>query len=97
MPCYDPRSDVDPTPYKTEIDQLKNVIDSLEAGLCAVITELEQRGIAYEILSHASKRGLIDLMSFWEKHSLKDEVRLAKELHKFSEHEQAILKKLINR
>lgn len=69
----------------------------LEASLCAIITELEKRGIANEIISQASTNGLIDLMSFWKTHSKQDETRLAIELDKFSEHEQQILKRLLNK
>jgi len=105
MPCYDgmggsPRhteyvNGVDPTPYENRIAHLEDKRSLLEAGLCALITELEKRGIANEVISQASKSGLIDLMGFWERHSKEDEVRLAKKLHEFSEHEQAVLKKLL--
>lgn len=89
MPCY-----TEPEPSREP--QLRNELKRLEAGLCAIITELEKRGIANEVISQASKSGLIDLMSFWEQHKKEDEVRLANELHKFSEHEQEILRKLLN-
>jgi len=68
----------------------------LTAGLCAIITELSKRGIANEVISQASKSGLIDLMKFWYQHAFEDEVRIAVELHKFSEHEQGIMKRLLN-
>ena len=105
MPCYDGRSaessieyrnGVDPEPLEYEIFQLKENVKKLAAGLCAIITELEQDGIANQILSQASKSGLIDLMDFWDKHRKTDETRLAKELHKYSEHEQAVFKRLLN-
>ena len=106
MPCYDSRGNedntrivyqngVDPNPYEIKIESLNKNNRLLQAGLCAIITELEKKGIANEIISQASKSGLIDLMAFWESHSKEDETRLAKELHKFSEHEQSILKKLL--
>jgi len=106
MPCYDGRDSeprvvyqngVDPQPLKYEISQLEDKIKRLEAGLCAIISELEKKGIANEIISQASKSGLVDLMAFWSAHSKEDETRLAKELHKFSEHEQEILKTLLNK
>ena len=91
MPCYDDRdrkdvrteyvNGVDPTPYKYKIDNLKDKVKRLEAGLCAIITELEKREIANEVISQASKSGLIDLMEFWEQHSKEDEARLAKKFH----------------
>lgn len=107
MPCYERREEPSREPiiiYKDRNnpeDQIKiaKLIDQkkeLEAGLCAIITELEKRKIAHEIISQASKSGLINLMDFWLNHSKEDETRLARELHKFSEHEQAIIKKLLN-
>jgi hypothetical protein len=68
----------------------------LTAGLCAIITELNKIGIANKVISQASKSGLIDLMKFWHQHAFEDEVRIAVELHKFSEHEQEIIKRLLN-
>jgi len=106
MPCYDGRDNnerivyqngVNLEPFKYEIHQLQKRNSWLEAGLCAIITELEKKNIANEIISQASKSGLIDLMSFWLHHSKEDETRLAKELHKFSEHEQDVLRKLLNK
>ena len=108
MPCYDPyyndrievrtefRNGVDPGPYEHVINKLKDKVKYLEAGLCALITELEKRGISNEVISQASKSGLIDLMGFWSDHSKSDEARLSKELHKFSEHEQEMLRKILN-
>ena len=106
MPCYDGRDNqngrteyingVDPSPYEYKIRNLKDQVQRLEAGLCALITELEKEGIADRIITQASKSGLIDLVGFWANHSKEDEVRLSKELHKFSEHEQAVLKRLLN-
>jgi len=70
-------------------------IDRLKSGLCAIITELESKGIANEVIAKASREGLIDLMSFWEIHSKSDESRMAKEIHKYSIHEQNIIKNLL--
>lgn len=105
MPCYDGRDNeprivyqngVNPEPFKYEISRLRDRINWLEAGLCAIITELEKKNIANEVISQASKSGLTDLMSFWHQHKNEDVTRLAKELHKFSEHEQVILRRLLN-
>lgn len=105
MPCYDARDrenvrteyvkGFDPTPYNYIISNLTDQVKRLEAGLCSLITELEKRGIANEVISQASKSGLIDLMSFWEHHSKEDEARLAKKFHQFSEHEQEVIKKMV--
>ena len=104
MPCYDERDngtriiyqDRDNPGDKRKIAELIDQNRKLEAGLCAIITELEKRKIADEIISQASKSGLINLMDFWFHHSKEDETRLAVELHRFSEHEQTVLKKLLN-
>lgn len=106
MPCYDGRdrenvrteyiNGVNPEPYQYEIRKLKDQVKRLEAGLCAIITEIQKEGIADRVITQASKSGLIDLVGFWANHSKEDEVRLSKELHKFSEHEQAVLKRLLN-
>lgn len=105
MPCYDGRDNVyqrtefvngvDPAPYNLIIINLTDQVKTLEAGLCALITELEKRGIANEVISQACKSGLIDLMSFWEEHSKEDEARLAKKFHQFSEHEQEVIIKMV--
>ena len=106
MPCYDSRdkeiarteyiNGVDPGPYENKIIELHDQVKQLEAGLCALITELEKEGIVDRVITQASKSGLIDLVGFWKTHSKEDETRLSEELHKFSEHEQAILKRLLN-
>jgi len=104
MPCYDGRDnepriiyqDRDNPEDKRKIAELIDQNRRLEAGLCAIITELEKKNIANEVISQASKSGLINLMDFWLHHSKEDETRLARELHKFSEHEQIILRRLLN-
>lgn len=79
------------------IGSLERENKKIEAMLCAVITELEKDGLANEVISQASKSGVINIMDFWERHSKEDETRLAKELHKYSEHEQEVIKKLLNK
>jgi hypothetical protein len=107
MPCYSQREGQDSPIYITErvievnqadkilIEELKHKNRKLEASICAIINELEVLGITNRVLSTASKRGLIDLMSFWTEHSKEDTARIAEELHRFSEHEQQIIKKLL--
>lgn len=104
MPCYDYTDNnvrteyvngVDPIVYQKRISELIDKVCWLEAGLCAIITELEKKNIANEVISQASKSGLIDLMSFWEQHSKEDEARLANKFHSFSEHEQSMIRKMI--
>lgn len=107
MPCYDGRerenvrteyiNGVDPRPYNHEINNLIDKVAQLEASLCAIITELEKKGIANEVISQASKSGLINLMEFWDKHSKEDEARIAKKFHSFSEHEQDVIRKMVKK
>ena len=74
---------------------LKQENNLLEAALCAVLTELENRKVYESVINAASINGMIDIDSFWAKHKSKDEERLKIELNKFSEHEKEILKKLL--
>jgi hypothetical protein len=110
MPCYQNRDDVPSTPqiniepiirgtsesrynlYSTELIKENNY---LEACLCAIITELEKKKIANEIITKASRSGLLNIMSFWLEHSKKDKTRISNEFHSFSEHEQSLIRKLI--
>tara|TARA_R110000772_G_scaffold15512_7_gene45011 strand:- start:3157 stop:3672 length:516 start_codon:yes stop_codon:yes gene_type:complete len=81
-----------------DLKKQKDRNDKLEASLCALITELEKRDIANEVIAQASRSGLIDLMGFWEEHKQEDETKLANKLHTmFSEHEQEVIKKLLNK
>ena len=104
MPCYDPRGNeprivyqngVDPELFRNEISILEKSNHFLEAGLCALITELEKRNLANEIIPEASRKGLIDLMAFWQHHKKDDESRLRTELHRYSVHEQEVLRKIL--
>lgn len=102
MPCYDDRSARGETIYvdnprdKEAVRQLTDKCSSLEAGLCAILNELESRGIAGEVAASASRHGLIDIMGFWNHHSKDDEARIAKSLHdNFSVDEQAVIRKLL--
>jgi hypothetical protein len=80
-----------------KLEKEKDRNDKLEASLCALITELEKRDIANDVISQASRSGLIDLMGFWKEHKQEDEIKLANKLHTmFSEHEQEVIKKLLN-
>ena len=87
-----------------EIDSIANKIQlmaercaSLEAALCAVCNELDRREIAENVLSEASRNGLIDLMQFYSDHKKEDAARLANDIHKrYSKDELAVIKKLID-
>lgn len=70
---------------------------NMEAALCAIFTELEERGITHEVMMVASQKGEIDLMAFWARHQKEDKTRIAKLLNKhFSEHELGIARRLLN-
>jgi hypothetical protein len=79
------------------IQELNEQVSLLEAGLCAIINELEKREIAESVISDANKNGMINIMEFWKRHSESDEVRLLAELNKFSEHEKEVLKQLLKK
>ena len=78
------------------IIELKAKIHTLDAYLCAILSELEKRKIAKEIIENGSKFGKIDLMEYWKLHKIKDEVRLKTDLEKYSQHEIEIIKTIIN-
>lgn len=100
MPCYQPDQTLTEIRYVNESNpsihrDLINDNNYLEACLCAIITELEKKKIANEIITKASRSGLLDIMGFWLEHSRKDKTRISNKFHSFSEHEQSLIKKLI--
>lgn len=106
MPCYEPHD----REYVNElrnarVDRDKLILNQqnqtsqiqwLEGALCAIITELNVRGISDEIINDASTNGAIDLHKFWNIHKKEDEDRLKKELDKMSKHERQVIKRLLN-
>lgn len=103
MPCYEPREETrTEIIYETGIspEEFKNASEKakkMEGIICALLNELERREIAEEIITEASRNGLIDIMSIWEKHRNDDFSRLAEDLHRrYSKDEQAILKILLS-
>lgn len=103
MPCYDGRDQVEiMTVYESGIDPYKlekanDRIAYLEGMLCAILNELERTGDDHRVITEASRKGLVDIVSFWNKHKNNDRTRLAKELHKYSKDEQAILRILLTK
>lgn len=104
MPCMDPRDSPsyrEPrTVYTSGIDpalfqKAKDHAHHLESILCAVFTYLDTIGIVEEVVATASRHGRVDVMAFWEAHTKDDRARLAKELHKYSIDEQAVLRELL--
>ena len=102
MPCYDPRSNQarHQSDYKETFEKdakaLLDVNRRLEASICAIFSELERRGIAYEVAVEASRNGLIDLTDFWANHQDEDRARIGKQLHRLSKDEQDDKKKRFN-
>lgn len=100
MPCYEAEVEtkivyvngVDPQ----KINELTNKNIWYEAALCAIITELEKRGITFDVITKASKNGEIDLMKFWKEHSDEDKAKILNTISQLSGHEQEMLKKIIN-
>lgn len=81
-----------------EVNELRNANNQLEAILCALISELKNRGIDHEVIAQASRSGLVDIMSFWVKHVDEDRARIAATLHKnFSEQEQQVIRELLDK
>jgi uncharacterized protein (UPF0335 family) len=104
MPCRDGRDNenvrieyvngVNPTQFLGKINKIESEKRELEAGLCAIITELEKMGIAKKVLIVASKNGSIDLFKFWENHHQEDKDRLRGKIKTLSNHEKDLLKKM---
>lgn len=87
---------VDNEDDKNKILLQQDKIRWLEAALCAVISELESKGICFEVLNNANKNGIISLFQFWNYHKKEDESRLSVELAKYSEHELSVIKNILN-
>lgn len=81
---------------KIELKKLKDENRFLQAGLCAILTELEKANTINPIIYLASDNGKINLLDFWKNHKQTDVQRLQKELDKFSRHEKEILKSLLD-
>ena len=106
MPCYDSRNNQPEILYvdklQPEFNALKNKLkvlrdssDYMEAAMCAVLSELQSRGIAEAVIAKASRHGLIDIVSWWESHRADDRARVAKEIHKYSVDEQRVILNLL--
>lgn len=101
MPCYDPRDDV-PVVYENgvppdEHEKALAKVSKLEAVLCAVFNELDRKNILEETVSEASRNGLVNVMSFYQKHKADDIAKLISDLHRrYSKDELEIVKHLLN-
>lgn len=103
IPCGDSNCEREHiTRYASGIspETLKHTKESLvevTAMLCALINALDKKGIAAQVIAEASRDGLVDIMSFWEKHKTDDRSRLESQLHKnYSIDEQNVLREILN-
>lgn len=96
MPCYDSRPRDKAIANVSKLKDAARSIEILEGYLCAIMSELESRGIAESVIVNASRNGLIDLVGFWKYHKENDRARLLAEIHKFSVDEQKVIKQLLN-
>lgn len=101
MPCYDSRDHEPRVEYRSgispeKLQESERRGEYLEACLCAILSELERRGIAAEVAAESSRNGLIDIMGMWTAHTESDEARIAKLLHTYSKDEQAVMRKLLS-
>ena len=101
MPCYQPDNEIR-TVYENGVDP--NLVESekrrndlLNGMFCAVMSELDRRGIAEEVAAEASRNGLVDVIGYWQYHKEDDRSRIASKLHSFSKDEQRILLDLLKR
>jgi acyl-ACP thioesterase len=69
----------------------------MEAMVCALLNELDRRGIAEQVIAEASRNGLIDIMGFWAVHKKDDISRIADDIHhRYSKDEQEVIRKLLS-
>lgn len=99
MPCSDGRDNrYYDTEYRNEKNnnlRLQSEINYLSACLCALLTELEAKGIFNDVVNCAQKNGKIDIKRFWKEHSIKDKERRIKKFNELSEHEKELYKQLL--
>ncbi len=102
MPCYDPRprgdyeegyeaGKSDAATDRLKLEEYKDYSMKIDAALCAVLNELEQRNLIASVIANASRHGLIDIVGWWESHKKDDKSRLAKLLYEYSIDEQRVL------
>ena len=109
MPCRDDmpteeeetqrqKQNVQKTEYEKRINFLEHKNNVLEAGLCALINQIERddRIITGDFLIEASNGRLINLVDFWVSHSKSDEARIYDRLYNiFSPDEIDLIKKIL--
>jgi len=105
MPCYTPtyedmyastekqnqRINKELQESEARSDEYKDYSLKIDAALCAVLNELEQRDIIESVIVSASRHGLIDIVGWWESHKKDDKSRLTSLLHKHSVDEQRVI------
>ncbi len=105
MPCYTPtpmdmyetaekqtqRINKELKDAELKLSEYKDYSMKIDAAMCAVLNELEQRGIIESVIINASRHGLIDIVGWWESHKKDDKARITKALHSFSIDEQKLM------
>lgn len=99
MPCYDSSSRVSQSlvdEKNKDIEKLENRNAILSSMLCAILNELDNRGITESVTVNASRHGLIDIAGFWATHKADDKARLSADFHKrYSVDEQRLIIKMM--
>lgn len=102
MPCSDnhqgecEREVLVNNPALTREIQVLSASNSMLGGaLCALLTELECRGLYESIILTASTNGRMDIQEFWDKHKKEDYDKMRAVKDKFSKHEQDMLRRLL--
>lgn len=90
MPCYDPRNDDD--------DEVKNKLSLQEGIICALVNELERRGILVDVVTEAQRNGRIEIFKHIEKHINNDITRLASDItSRYSKDELMVIEMLLRK
>ncbi len=102
MPCYDTQGQ-----GSTKIVYINGIAPEqrdraieyslkMEAMVCALMNELDRRGIGESVVAEASRNGLIDIMGLWDQHKKTDISKIANDIHhRYSKDEQEIIRKLL--
>lgn len=86
MPCFDPRDDKD-----DEIKQQDGII-------CAIVNELERRGILVDVITEAQRNGKINIFKHIEQHINNDITRLAADItERYSKDELMVIEMLLRK
>ena len=83
------------TPTPSQVEMYERKIEHLSACICALVNEIEKLDNADEIIIGAERNGIVNLQGFWRAHKKRDELRIRRDLDKYSDHEMDILKSIL--